>query len=61
VYAFHGSARYPAGCMALYYLGEKVRNRVLSQSLSNQHISRATGLLWPVQQMLVKLTNQNKA
>ncbi|WP_164998412.1 hypothetical protein [Candidatus Nanoperiomorbus periodonticus] len=47
--------------MALYYLGEKVRNRVLSQSLSNQHISRATGLLWPVQQMLVKLTNQNKA
>lgn len=33
--------------MALYYLGEKVRNRVLSQSLSNQHISRATGLLWP--------------
>ena len=27
--------------MALYYLGEKVRNRVLSQSLSNQHISRA--------------------
>ena len=44
--------------MALYNLGEKVcivfcRNRYLT--------STSAGLLWPVQLMLVKLTNQNKA